>query len=335
MVEEPLTTGERVPNTGAMQSVATDGSPGAPSFGWIGVGRMGSAMALRVLRAGHQLSVYNRTRSKAELLVEEGAKAVEAASELGDRDIVFVTVASSEDLLEVLGGENGLLSGGTAPRIVVDCSTVSAEASAQARSLAGERGASFLAAPVSGNPRVATAGRLTAVVSGPRAAFDDVEPYLAVVANEAVYVGAGEEARLVKLCHNLLLGVVIQSLAEITVLAEKGGVARSDFLSFVNASVMGSMFTRYKTPALVTLEFNPTFTTKLLRKDFDLGLGAARSLEVPMPVAALVHQILQTGVGNGLGDLDFASLIGLVAKGAGLTLDPEDVMVTDGLEAGG
>jgi 3-hydroxyisobutyrate dehydrogenase len=293
---------------------------------------MGTAMARRLLLAGHDLSVYNRTRSKTSALVALGARAVGKVSDLADRDLVFVTVASSEDLLEVVGGEGvGLLSAGRVPRVVVDCSTVSECASAAVRRRLEELGADFLAAPVSGNPSVAEAGRLAMVVSGPRPVFDEVLPYLETCACRVTYVGDGDTSRLVKLCHNLLLGSVIQSLAEVTVLAEKRGVRRHDFLEFLNTSVMGSTFMRYKTPALVNLDFSPTFTTTLLRKDFDLGLEAARSLDVPMPVAGLVHQLLSADIGRGIGDLDFAAIIELVANDAGLTLESHGADESDGL----
>lgn len=136
----------------------------------------------------------------------------------------------------------------------------------------------------------------------------------------ATYCGEGEAARLVKLCHNLFLGSVIQSLVEVTLLAEKGGVDRASFLSFLNGSVLGSTFTGYKSPALVSLDFHPTFTAKLLRKDMELGLAAARELEVPMPVSALVGQIVARLVGEGYGDEDFAALIAMEAKAAGVDL---------------
>jgi 3-hydroxyisobutyrate dehydrogenase len=312
-----------------MQSVAP--AAGERTLGWIGIGRMGAEMARRLLVAGFDLAVYNRTRKKTEELARLGATVVDAPADLGGREVVFITVASSDDLLEVMDGERGLLTGPAVPSVVVDCSTVSREASAKASELAAARGAAFLAAPVSGNPKVAQAGKLTMAVSGPKEAFDSTYPLLATVAREATYVGEGDVARLVKLCHNLLLGVVIQSLVEVTVLAEKGGVRRRDFLAFLNESVMGSMFTGYKTPALVNLDFSPTFTTRLLHKDFDLGLDVARTLETPMPVAALVHQLLQAGIGEGIGDMDFAALLGIVARGAGLEIKSEDVEVSDGL----
>ena len=140
-------------------------------------------------------------------------------------------------------------------------------------------------------------------------------------------------ARLVKICHNLMLGVVTQCMAEITVLAEKGGVPRHAFLEFLNNSVMGSVFTRYKSPAFVNLDYTPTFTPVLLRKDFDLGLAAARQLDVPMPVAAVTAQLVQASVGSGRVDEDFAILLDLQAAASGLELKPENVPVDDGLGA--
>jgi 3-hydroxyisobutyrate dehydrogenase-like beta-hydroxyacid dehydrogenase len=146
------------------------------------------------------------------------------------------------------------------------------------------------------------------------------------------YVGEGEAARLVKICHNLILGVVAQVLAETTVLAERGGISRADYLAFINDSVMGSTFSRYKTPAYVNLDYTPTFTGHLLRKDFELGLEAARQLDVPLPLTALTHQIVLSLIGQGFGDQDFATLLELAARGANLTLEPDDRVIADGLD---
>ena len=196
----------------------------------------------------------------------------------------------------------------------MDGTTVSPEASAEVREEASARGTSLLAAPVSGNPKVVDAGKLTMVVSGPREAFETVAPYLDLLAAGVTYVGDGERARLVKICHNVMLGVVAQSLAEITVLAEKGGISRADFLEFLNGSVMGSMFTRYKTPAYVNLDFSPTFTPELLLKDFDLGFDAARGHGVPMPVAAAAAELVRGMHGAGYEDVDFAALLEIEAR---------------------
>jgi 3-hydroxyisobutyrate dehydrogenase len=302
-------------------------------LGWVGAGRMGASLAARLLDAGCDVAVYNRTRAKAEPLAERGATLVDAPVDLADRDIVFTMVAGPDDFKEVVCGDAGLLAGQDAsPAMVVDGTTVSPEASAEVRTQAADRGTDLLAAPVSGNPKVVDAGKLTIVVSGPETAYRTARPYLELLAAGVTYVGEGERARLVKICHNVMLGVVAQSLAEITVLAEKGGISRADFLAFLNGSVMGSMFTRYKTPALVNLDFTPTFTPELLLKDFDLGFEAARSSGVPMPVAAAAAEIVRAMHGSGYEDIDFAALLEIEARASGLDIQPENVEVPDGLE---
>jgi 3-hydroxyisobutyrate dehydrogenase-like beta-hydroxyacid dehydrogenase len=301
------------------------------SIGWIGAGRMGYAMIERLLDAGHDVSVYNRTRSKAEPLAQRGAKLVDTPAQLADRDVVFIMVAASEDLEAVTIGEDGLLTADSSPQIIVDSSTVSATVSEKIRGLAAERGTALLAAPVSGNPKVVRSGKLTLAVSGPKEAFDRAEPLLKPLGRGVTYVGEGEVARLVKICHNVFLGVVAQSLAEITVLAEQGGASRHAFLEFLNNSVMGSTFTRYKSPAFVNLDFTPTFTNILLRKDFDLGLEAAREHGVPMPVAALAAELVSSAVGAGHTTEDFATLLLEQARRSGVELVSENVDVDDGL----
>ena len=303
------------------------------TLGWVGAGgRMGFAMAKRLLAAGHDVSVFNRTRSKVEPLAEHGAKIVGSLRELRGLDIVFTTVSASDDLVAVCLGADGLLDADGSPRLIVDCSSVSEEASSRVREAAAKLGTAMLAAPVSGNAKVVAAGKLTIVASGPRQSFDMAEPYLQALGVGVTYVGEGELARMVKICHNLLLGVVAQSLAEITVLAEKGGVKRSAFLEFINNSVMGSQFSRYKTPAFVNLDFTPTFTPVLLRKDLDLGLKAAKALGVPLPVTNVTRIEIDKLVQAGHTDCDFAMLIEQAAAAAGMTLTPENVAVDDGLK---
>jgi 3-hydroxyisobutyrate dehydrogenase-like beta-hydroxyacid dehydrogenase len=306
------------------------------TLGWVGTGRMGYALATRLLEAGCDLAVYNRTRAKAEPLAELGATVVDTPTELADRDIVFTMVAGPEDFKAVVIGENGLLSrSDVVPPVIVDSSTVSPEASAEVRAHTEARDVALLAAPVSGNPSVVDAGKLTVVVSGPSDAWEAARPYLELFGAGATYVGEGDVARLVKICHNLMLGVVAQSLAEITVLAEKGGVSRAAFLEFLNKSVMGSMFTRYKTPAIVNLDFTPTFTPALLYKDFQLGFEAADEHGVPMPVAAAAQQVVQALMGFGYEDIDFMALLELEARGSSLELEAENVPVGDGLSDDG
>jgi 3-hydroxyisobutyrate dehydrogenase len=302
-------------------------------LGWIGVGRMGYPMAERLARAGADVSVYNRTRAKAQPLAKAGAALVDRPADLADRDIVFTMIAGSDDLKQVTVGKDGVLtSPGKAPHILIDCSTVSEESSAEVRTAAAKLGTQMLAAPVSGNGKVVKAGKLSLVVSGPRDAYETALPYLERLGQGVSYVGDGELARMVKICHNVFLGILIQGLVEVIVLAQKGGVPRHAFLDFINKSVLGSTFTRYKTPALVNLDFAPTFTPVLLRKDLDLGLAAARKAGAPMAVTALVREILQGLIGEGFVDEDFATLLVQQARAAGMPLEPENVAIADGLD---
>jgi 3-hydroxyisobutyrate dehydrogenase len=305
---------------------------GKHKIGWIGTGRMGFQLATRMLEAGFDLTVYNRTRAKAEPLTKLGAKLAASPAALADRDIVFTIVGQDADFVAVTTGPGGVLTAkAKAPKILVDISTVSEDVSLSVRAAAAKRGCALLAAPISGNPKVVRAGKGSVVVSGPKPAFAAARPYLAAFGRGVSYVGDGEQARLVKICHNVMLGVVAECLAEVSVLASAHGIPRHAFLAFLNDSVMGSEFTRYKTPAYVNLDFAATFTPPLLRKDLELGLGAARKRDVPMPVTSLVREILTTMIGNGYQEQDFATFIAFIAKGAGLKLKPENVAVDDGL----
>ncbi|HKU46074.1 MAG TPA: NAD(P)-dependent oxidoreductase [Burkholderiales bacterium] len=302
-------------------------TPTKQSLGWIGTGRMGYAMAERLAKGGCDVSVWNRTKAKAQPLEKYGAKVVNQLEELSTKDILFVMVSTYDDVKEVIG--KALAKG--KPKMVVECSSISLEGSAELRKTLSAKGVEYLAAPVSGNAKVIKAGKLTFVVSGPQAAYEKAKPYLDMMGVGSSYVGEGELARIAKICHNVMLGVVIQNLVEITVLAEKAGMARHAFLDFLNKSVMGSMFTRYKTPALVNLDFSVTFTPKLLLKDLHLGLDAARERGVPMPVTSTTRDLLQQMIGHGLTEGDFATLLLMQAKASGLELRPENKEVGDGL----
>jgi 3-hydroxyisobutyrate dehydrogenase-like beta-hydroxyacid dehydrogenase len=288
------------------------------SLGWLGTGRMGAAMAGRLVDAGEQVSVWNRTRSKTEPLLAKGATVVERIADLGRCQIVFVTVSTPADLEQVVTGEHGLLAGSSKPATIVDCSTVSIETSAKVRAAATAAGVAFLAAPVSGNPHVVAEGGACIVASGPIESFRQVKPYLDEIAKVAVHAGEQEQSRLVKLCHNLYLGMMVQALVEVTSLVEKGGTDRAAFLEFLNGTVLASDWVRKRTPDLVKQDWTPKFTTEGLRKDFDLGLGLARSLEVPMPVGSATYQLIQSAIGIGLREEDFLSLYEQQARGAAL-----------------
>jgi len=302
---------------------------------------MGFPMAERLVKAGHDVRIWNRTRAKAEPLAEAGAILVDTPRDLADADVLCTMVSTGADVEQVCFGADGALSGDATPRIVVDWSSISTDQSAALRARITERGARFLCAPVSGNGECVKAGKLSAVVSGPKDAFDAVEDILATVAGNGVaYVGEGELARFCKIAHNVFLGAIMQNLAEITVLAEKAGVPRHAFLDFINTSVTGSIFTRYKSNALVNLDWTTTFTPELLRKDLDLGLSAARQLGVSMPVAATTREALQAHFGmaqmkddpEAYLQMDFAALFETVAQHAGLTPQSEETPYPSGLE---
>jgi 3-hydroxyisobutyrate dehydrogenase len=313
------------------------------ALGWIGMGRMGYPMAELLLKAGHAVAIWNRTRAKAEPLGKLGGRVVDSPAELAGSDLVFVMVSTGKDLEQVCFGPGGVAAGGKgkAPKVIVDCSSISIEESASTRARLTEIGTAFLACPVSGNGQVVKAGKLSAVASGPKSAYDIAKPYIEAFAPRGVsYVGEGELSRICKIAHNVMLGVVIQNLAEITILAQKAGVPRHAFLEFMNNGVMGSMFTRYKSNAFVNLDWTTTFTPELLRKDLDLGLEAGTKLGVAMPVTAAAREQLQQHFGaaslqpdaSAYLQKDFAATIETIALLSGLKLKPENVPVPTGLE---
>lgn len=302
---------------------------------------MGYPMAERLVKAGYNVQVWNRTRAKAEPLAALGATLVDHPADLAGCDAVFTMVSTGTDLEQVYFGENGVATGAHLPAIFVDCSSIGVEQGADIRARIAGLGSSFLAAPVSGNGKCVRAGKLSQVASGAQETFAAVKPMLeAISANGVAYVGEDELARICKIAHNVFLGVVTQNLIEITVLAERAGVPRHAFLEFINNSVMGSIFTRYKAPALVNLDWTTTFTPALLRKDMDLGLGIARSLGVPMPVAAATREAIQAHFGTAqlqedpaaYLEKDFSAMLETVALHAGHTLVSEDKRVPTGLE---
>ena len=314
----------------------------AQSIGWIGVGRMGYQMVKRLVKAEYDVSIWNRTKSKAEPLVKSGGKVVDRPADLAGVDMLFTIVSEGKDLEEVYFGKDGIVTNakGKLPKIFVDCSSISVEDSERIRGRLKEHGVEFVCAPVSGNGLVIKAGKLSSVVSGPEAAAKLAMPIIEVFAPRGVsYVGDGELARICKIAHNVMLGVVIANLVEITLLANKMGVPRHAFLAFMNNGVMGSMFTAYKTPALVNLDWTTTFTPELLRKDLDLGLGLGREWDVTMPVTAATREMVQQHIGKALSQpnakdilaQDFAKMAETMAELSGMTLTSENKNVGTGL----
>jgi 3-hydroxyisobutyrate dehydrogenase len=311
--------------------------------GCIGLGRMGFPMATRLLDGGYSLSIWNRTKSKADRLAKHGATVVNEPSNLADVDVLFTMVATGDDVREVCLGPNGVFGKGRSPRstILVDCSSIGLDESNDLRRQLSKLGVQYVVASVSGNGNCVRAGKLSSVASGPEKAFQSVKPLIETFAPRGVYyVGDGDLARVCKIAHNVMLGVVTENLIEITLLAQKAGVSRAAFLEFMNNSVMGSIFTQYKTPALVNLDWATTFTPKLLLKDLDLGLSAGHEYDVPMPVTASTRETVQMHIGAAALQkdpekylsMDFGALLETMALTAGIKVSSENKKVLSGLE---
>lgn len=290
----------------------------------VGLGRMGAAMASRLLDGGVRLSVYNRTAAKADPFIERGATRLDALTDAAGCDLVFTMVTDDAALDAMHDPATGLFSAGSAPAVWIDGSTVSLAAAERAAVAAHAAGSAYVSAPVSGNPTVVDAGNAIFCISGDEAALDITEELLRVIGRAVMRAGDAAQANVVKLCVNALLAVTMQSVAEIAVLADRAGVSRAALMEFLNESALGSPFTRYKTANVVELTFAPTFTPVGQRKDVRLALDLARELEVPMPVLNTTEVAFSRLVSGGLGEgRDFAALILEVARDAGVELKPE------------
>ncbi|SJZ45254.1 3-hydroxyisobutyrate dehydrogenase [Enhydrobacter aerosaccus] len=288
-------------------------------------------MAARLIAAGYGLSVWNRTVAKTAPLAALGAEVVADKKAVAHCSTVFTMVSTTDDLKAILFAADGLLGTEARPQRIVDMSSISDAGSAEIRETLTASGVAYLSAPVSGNAKVAKAGKLLVVASGSKADYDAIQPLLGAMARAVTYVGEGERARVWKIAHNTMFGVMTQTLCEVTLLAEKAGIPRHLFLEAMNQSVLGSMFTRYKSPALVNLDFTTTFTPKLLLKDMELGLAAARAHGVVMPTASTARDGLLALSHQYPGDIDFSVLLVELARAAGMKLVPENVAVSDGL----
>jgi 3-hydroxyisobutyrate dehydrogenase-like beta-hydroxyacid dehydrogenase len=284
----------------------------------LGLGQMGSAIAERLLDAGHTVAVWNRTAGKAAHLVDKGAIKLGTPEQAWSSDVCITMLADSAALTTLLLGQDGLLAAPAADgRFLIDMSTVSPESSAQVAEVAQERGVRYLRAPVSGNPGVVRAGNLTVVVSGDKGDYAAVDDVLHDIGPNVFHAGDGESARIVKLALNLMVAGTAQLLAECVALAEAHDVQRSTLLEIVAASAVGSPFVKYKVGPLLVDDYSSTFSTRLMRKDLDLILKSAADGGVPLPVTAMVGQLLQACVSTGLGELDFMSLLIRLQREAG------------------
>ena len=284
----------------------------------VGLGRMGKPIAKRLLDAGHEVTVFNRTAARADEFVEQGATRVDAPAEVWQSAEACITmVADDEALRTVLMGDGGLLAAAPAGSVVVDMSTVSVEGSREMAKAAEEAGVAFLRAPVSGNPSVVEAGNLTIIVSGDEDAFRRLEPALRDVGPNVFYIGPGEEARVVKLALNLIIAGTSELMAEAIALGEAHGLDRAAILEVMGQSAVGSPFVKYKTAGLLANDYNATFTAEMMHKDLKLALAAGKSAGVPLPVTDVMRDLFDKCLADGLGDLDLMVLLPRLEREAG------------------
>jgi 3-hydroxyisobutyrate dehydrogenase-like beta-hydroxyacid dehydrogenase len=283
----------------------------------LGLGRMGIPIARRLIEAGHEVTVWNRSPAATDDLVRDGAARLGQPPEAwAHAEIVITMLAGDAAVLSVTLGEDGLLSGeGTG--VLVDMSTISAPTSALVAAACAERDIPYLRAPVSGNPSVVVAGNLGIIVSGPLAAFEETASTLRNIGPNLFYVGADDQARIVKLALNLMLGGTTQLLAEALVLAERNGIETAKMLEVISGSAIGSPFVKYKTAGLIADDYSTTFSANMLYKDLRLALEAGHAASVPLPLTAATQQLVEGCIAAGMGDLDLAALVPRLRNEAG------------------
>lgn len=275
-------------------------------MGLIGLGNMGSAIAERLLDAGYDLVVHNRTLEKAEPLAARGAGVAETAADLSASVDVVLTSLADDDAFESVAAS--VVGAARTETLLVDMSTVSPIASARVAALAEHAQLLYLRAPVSGNPGVVRAGNLAFIVSGPPGAVDRAEPILRAVGRTIHVVGDTEQARVVKLAINLIIAGLAQLMSEALVLGEASGVSRAALLETMGDSAVGAPFVKYKTEPLLQDDYSATFTTNLMEKDIDLVLEAAEDAGVRLPLAGEMKALLRSAIEVGYGDDDFMAL---------------------------
>jgi 3-hydroxyisobutyrate dehydrogenase-like beta-hydroxyacid dehydrogenase len=285
----------------------------------VGLGKMGKPIAQRLLDAGHELTVFNRTPGRVEQLVEKGARQASSLAAVWDSADTCITMVADDDALRAVTlGEGGLLEEPPTGRVLVDMSTVSPAVSRAVADAAVAADVAYLRAPVSGNPSVVEAGNLGIMVSGEEETFRLLEPMFRAIGPNVFYVGGADEARVMKLALQVLIAGTAQLLAEALVLGEANGLERATMLEVMAASAAGSPFVKYKTAALIANDYTPTFTGSLMLKDLDLLLDAARESGVTLPVSTLVQELVEGCIASGLGEADFIALVPRLQREVGL-----------------
>jgi len=291
---------------------------------WIGLGNMGIPMSSNLLAAGNEVVVWNRTASKCDALVSEGAKKAGTPAEAAKgAEYIFTMVADSAAMCDCIMGDKGVISALSGGEIVIDMSTVSIESSAQCNEGIVAKGATFLRAPVSGSTVLAKSGALTVLCSGPKDSFDKTVPLFEKISKAQFYLGDGDGARAMKLGLNMMIGISMQMFAEALVLCEKAGIDPNIAMDVIGGSVLNSPFIAYKMPPIRERKFNPAFSTRLMAKDLGLALSVTEKLQMSAPTTALTKQLLESLIAQGHSELDVAALVLQMETMAGM--DPQEL----------
>ena len=289
------------------------------NLGFVGLGAMGSRVAKRLLDAGHTVTGYNRTKSKAQWLLDLGMKWGETPRAVAETaDVIFTMVTNTAALHGVVNGDHGILAGLGPGKVYIDMSTVSPAASRRLASQVTEKGAQMLDVPVSGSVITLEQGNLSLMVGGEQATFEQVKPILLNIGPKVNYVGKNGQAVLMKIAINLNLQVQILGFYEGLLLAEKGGIPREAALEVMLNSVIASPSLKYRTPFVLNMPDEAWFNVNMMQKDMLLALEMGRELDVPMPTTAVSNEILTAARAMGLAEKDFAVVYKVLAKMAGL-----------------
>ena len=277
--------------------------------GFIGIGRMGTPMASNIADAGFALTAFDEATERVEALTENGAYVASNPAEVAERSQVVVTMLNDATAVsEVVLGERGVLSGSAPDQVVVDMSTIGPSAARKFASAAEERGVAFLDAPVSGSVSAAETAELTTMVGGPREAFDRVEPVLASMTREQVYLGPSGTGAAMKLAVNSLLAVVNQGIAEALIMAERAGIDRVQAYDVIASSAAGPPYAQYKRQHFLDSDVPIMFTTTQMQKDLGLALDLARQLNLPAVATATTNEMLAAACGLGYAEEDFVAV---------------------------
>ncbi|WP_256415904.1 NAD(P)-dependent oxidoreductase [Ruegeria sp. HKCCD8929] len=291
-------------------------------IGWIGLGKMGVPMALNLCGAGADVTVFNRSREKSRPLCDAGANLAPNASVLAAQsDVLFTMLSDDAALRQVLLGDTGALKEMRKGAILVDMSTVSPTVSSEVAEIANTFGLRYLRSPVSGSVALAESGALTVMASGPIGAFEEVRSILGALSARQFHVGDQEQARVLKLSINMMVGFTAAMIGEALALGLKNGLDRTTMLDVIGASAVASPLVGYKLDALKAQDYTPAFEVTQMAKDFDLILEAGRKSAVPMPMAAQMREGWSELIADGDAEQDFFKYVELATRRAGMRFD--------------